>query len=105
MSEFSFFAWLIACLARSSATPPPGTMPSSTAARVALRASSTRSFFSLPSTSVAPPTRPGAPPRDAPSRADAFRGSRAGGVEGVVDAILLLLHLDFGRAADTDHRD
>ena len=31
-------------------------MPSSTAARVALSASSTRSFFSLTSTSVEPPT-------------------------------------------------
>ena len=39
-----------------SATPPPGTMPSSTAARVAQRASSTRCFFSLSSTSVAAPT-------------------------------------------------
>jgi hypothetical protein len=38
-------------------TPPPGTMPSSTAARVAWVASSTRSFFSLTSTSAAPPTR------------------------------------------------
>ena len=46
-----------ALLARSrSAVPPPGTMPSSTAARVAFRASSTRSFFSFTSTSVAPPT-------------------------------------------------
>ena len=26
-------------------------------------------------------------------------------MHGVVDAILALLHLDFGRAADTDHRD
>ena len=43
-------------MARSSATPPPGTMPSSTAARVALQR--------------------------------------------VVDAVLALLHLDFGRAAD-----
>jgi len=38
------------------ATPPPGTMPSSRAARVALRASSTRCFFSLISVSVAAPT-------------------------------------------------
>jgi hypothetical protein len=30
-----------------TATPPPGTMPSSTAARVAWRASSTRAFFSF----------------------------------------------------------
>jgi hypothetical protein len=38
------------------ATPPPGRMPSSTAARVAWRASSTRAFFSFISTSVAAPT-------------------------------------------------
>mmetsp|Transcript_1392 Transcript_1392/g.2151 ORF Transcript_1392/g.2151 Transcript_1392/m.2151 type:complete len:254 (-) Transcript_1392:89-850(-) len=38
------------------AEPPPGTMPSSTAARVALSASTTRSFFSPTSLSVAPPT-------------------------------------------------
>merc|ERR1719339_924742 len=37
------------------ATPPPGTIPSSTAALVALRASVTRSFFSLTSTSLDPP--------------------------------------------------
>src|SRR5271166_2757875 len=42
--------------ARASATPPPGTMPSSTAARVACKASSTRSLRSFTSTSVAPPT-------------------------------------------------
>ena len=42
---------------RSSATPPPATMPSSTAARVAWRASSTRAFFSFISISVAAPTR------------------------------------------------
>src|SRR6202161_1722191 len=56
-SAFSLLSLETAILARSSATPPPGTMPSSTAARVALSASSTRSFFSLTSTSVAPPTR------------------------------------------------
>merc|ERR1719154_873014 len=38
------------------ATPPLGTIPSSTAALVVLRASVTRSFFSLTSTSEAPPT-------------------------------------------------
>src|SRR5215467_12180349 len=43
--------------ARSKATPPPGRMPSSTAARVACIASSTRSLRSFTSTSVAPPTR------------------------------------------------
>jgi hypothetical protein len=37
-------------------SPPPGTMPSSTAARVAWSASSTRSLRSFTSTSVAPPT-------------------------------------------------
>ena len=42
--------------ARMSATPPPGTMPSSTAARVACSASSTRAFFSFISVSVAAPT-------------------------------------------------
>src|SRR4030095_4115240 len=44
-------------IARSRATPPPGRMPSSTAARVACIASSTRSLRSFTSTSVAPPTR------------------------------------------------
>mmetsp|Transcript_15940 Transcript_15940/g.43331 ORF Transcript_15940/g.43331 Transcript_15940/m.43331 type:complete len:255 (+) Transcript_15940:1146-1910(+) len=40
----------------SSAEPPPGTMPSSTAAFVAFSASFSRSFTSWTSTSVAPPT-------------------------------------------------
>jgi hypothetical protein len=39
--------------ARSSATPPPGTTPSSIAARVACSASSTRAFFSFSSASLA----------------------------------------------------
>uniref|UniRef100_L7LVI6 Putative mucin-5ac n=1 Tax=Rhipicephalus pulchellus TaxID=72859 RepID=L7LVI6_RHIPC len=47
---------------RSRAVPPPGTMPSSTAARVAFRASFTRSFFSFTSTSLEPPTRSTATP-------------------------------------------
>ena len=38
------------------AIPPPGTIPSSTAALVAARASSTLSFFSFISTSDAAPT-------------------------------------------------
>ena len=42
--------------ALSSAVPPPETIPSSTAALVALSASTTRSFFSPTSTSEAPPT-------------------------------------------------
>merc|ERR1719225_621160 len=40
---------------RSRATPPPGTMPSSTAALVAFKASVTLSFFSFTSTSEEPP--------------------------------------------------
>jgi len=38
------------------AKPPPGTTPSSTAARVAFNASVIRSFFSLTTTSELPPT-------------------------------------------------
>mmetsp|Transcript_5042 Transcript_5042/g.16665 ORF Transcript_5042/g.16665 Transcript_5042/m.16665 type:complete len:224 (-) Transcript_5042:787-1458(-) len=53
-----------ALVAYSSAAPPPATMPSSTAARVALRASVTRSFFSETSVSVAPPTLMTATPPD-----------------------------------------
>ncbi len=65
-----------AFLARSSAVPPPGTMPSCTAARVALSASSTRSFFSLTSISVAPPTRITAtPPASLASRSCSFSRS------------------------------
>jgi len=44
------------CEAYKRAQPPPTTIPSSAAALVALRASSTLSFLSLTSTSVAPPT-------------------------------------------------
>src|SRR4051812_3580431 len=52
-SSIAMASRLIASLASSSATPPPGTMPSSSAARVACRASSTRCFFSFISVSVA----------------------------------------------------
>src|SRR3954449_6220649 len=52
----------------SSATPPPGTMPSSRAARVAWRASSTRCFFSFISVSVAAPTFTTATPPDSFAR-------------------------------------
>src|SRR6267142_84203 len=45
-----------ALIAFRSVTSPPGTMPSSTPARAAESASSTRCFFSLSSTSVAAPT-------------------------------------------------
>jgi hypothetical protein len=47
----------------------------------------------------------GAQQRDAAARHDAFLDRGAGGVQRVVDAVLALLHLDFGRAADADHRN
>ena len=43
--------------------------------------------------------------RNAAARNDAFLDRCAGRVESVVDAILALLHLDLGRAADLDHRN
>mmetsp|Transcript_32593 Transcript_32593/g.85917 ORF Transcript_32593/g.85917 Transcript_32593/m.85917 type:complete len:238 (-) Transcript_32593:3127-3840(-) len=59
--------------AQSSALPPPGTMPSSTAALVAFSASTTRSFFSPTSVSVAPPTLITAmPPASFASRSCSF---------------------------------
>ena len=62
--------------ARISATPPPGTTPSSTAARVACSASSTRAFFSFISISVAAPTRMTAtPPTNLASRSCSFSRS------------------------------
>ena len=51
-----------------SAVPPPGRMPSSTAARVALRASTKRSFFSPTSTSEVPPTLMTATPPESLAR-------------------------------------
>ena len=63
-------------MARSSATPPPGTMPSSTAALVACIASSTRAFFSFISVSVAAPTLITAtPPTSLASRSWSFSRS------------------------------
>ena len=47
----------------------------------------------------------GAQQRDAAARHDAFLDRRAGGIERVIDAILALLHLDLGGAADLDHRN
>ena len=59
-----------------SATPPPGTMPSWTAARVAWSASSTRAFFSFISSSEAAPTRTTAtPPASFASRSSSFSRS------------------------------
>src|SRR5215203_7563303 len=60
-SGFSLLSALAAALARSSATPPPGTI-------------------------------------------DTFLDCRTGGVKSVLDAVLLLLHLDFRRTADADDR-
>src|SRR5882757_6476496 len=42
---------------------------------------------------------------DAAARNDAFLDRRAGRMHRVINAILALLHLDLGRAADADHRD
>ena len=36
---------------------------------------------------------------------DTFLYGGAGGVQGVIDAVLALLHLDLGRAADADYRN
>ena len=43
--------------------------------------------------------------RHAAARHDTFLDGRAGRVQRIVDAILLLLHLDLGGTADLDHRD
>ena len=49
--------------------------------------------------------RLGAQQRDAAAGHDALLDRGLGRVHGVVDAVLLLLDLDLGRAADADHRD
>ena len=49
--------------------------------------------------------REAADQRDAAARDDPLFHRRAGGVEGVLDAGLLLLHLGLGRRADVDHGD
>jgi len=64
VSKFSAFSESSCFDARSRATPPPGTIPSATAARVALSASLIRSFFSFTWTSLAPPTFRTATPRE-----------------------------------------
>src|SRR5207237_2636337 len=43
--------------------------------------------------------------RDAAARNDALLEGRAGGLQRVLDAVLLLLHLGLGRSADLDDRD
>ena len=68
----------MASAACSSATPPPGTMPSSRAARVACSASSTRCFFSFISVSVAAPTFTTAtPPESLARRSWSFSRSKS----------------------------
>ena len=67
--------------------PPPATMPSSTAARVALSASSTRYFLSFISTSVAAPISTTAtPPASFARRSCSFSRSKSD----VVSAICFL---------------
>ena len=73
-----------AARARSSAVPPPGTMPSSIAARVADTASSMRCFFSFSSTSVAAPTWITAtPPASFASRSCSFSRSQSESVSSI----------------------
>ena len=63
----------IASIERSSATPPPATIPSFTAALVACNASSTLAFFSLSSTSVAAPIfKTATPPESLAKRSCSF---------------------------------
>mmetsp|Transcript_109993 Transcript_109993/g.164555 ORF Transcript_109993/g.164555 Transcript_109993/m.164555 type:complete len:403 (+) Transcript_109993:227-1435(+) len=80
--------------ARRSATPPPGTMPSSTAARVALRASTKRSLRSPTSTSDEPPTLITATPPDSfASRSCSFSFSYSEVVPSMVPRICSHLSL------------
>ena len=81
----------MASWARSSATPPPGTMPSSRAARVACSASSTRCFFSFISVSVAAPTLTTAtPPASFASRSWSFSRSKSESVFSISFLIWLM---------------
>ena len=101
-----------ALMARSSATPPPGTMPSSTAARVACSASSTRSLRSFTSISVAPPTLITAtPPASLASRSCSFSLVVVGGrlldlrldlLDAALDVGLLAGAVDDGRVVLVD---
>ena len=70
------------------AVPPPATIPSSTAARVALRASSMRSFISFNSVSVAAPTLMTAtPPDNLAKRSWSFSRSNSDVVVSICDLI------------------
>ena len=78
-SSPSSFLSVTFSLASSNATPPPGSNPSSSAALVACKASSIRSFFSLISVSVAPPMLITAtPPTNLPKRSCKCSFSNAG---------------------------
>ncbi len=80
-----------AASARISATPPPGTIPSSIAARVADSASSIRCFFSLSSTSVAAPTLTTAtPPASFARRSWSFSRSQSESVLSISALIWLM---------------
>ena len=73
------------------ATPPPATIPSSTAARVAWRASSIRDFFSLSSDSVAAPTlRTATPPESLAKRSWSFSRSKSDSVRSSSALIMLI---------------
>ena len=85
-SDVSIASW-----AFSSATPPPGTMPSSRAARVACSASSTRCFFSFISVSVAAPTLTTAtPPASLARRSWSFSRSKSESVVSISERIWLI---------------
>ena len=74
----------------TSAVPPPATIPSSTAARVALRASSIRNFISFNSVSVAAPTLITAtPPANLARRSCNFSRSNSDVVAANCDLITL----------------
>src|SRR5919108_512137 len=82
---------LIASDALRSATPPPGTMPSSSAALVAWSASSTRCLRSLSSVSVAAPTLTTAtPPASLASRSWSFSRSKSESVVSISCLICLI---------------
>ena len=65
----------------------------------------TRLRSSSPSSSSLIDGLAGVQERDAAARHDALLEGRAGGLQRVLDAVLLLLHLGLGGSADLDHRD
>ena len=84
----------------TSAEPPPATMPSSIAARVAEMASSMRCFFSLSSTSVAAPTlMTQTPPASLASRSWSFSRSQSESVCSISALIWSTRPCDLGLVA------